>query len=72
MNPLAKTSFATYQGLYHEEQNAIDGKAYYYMVYQMAIDQSRQVHFLKIRASDNTIMWNFARIGLGSNSLPTP
>lgn len=38
MEPQPKTSYATYQALYHEEKNAEDGLAYYYVSFQQAVD----------------------------------
>ena len=71
MNPQPKTAFRTLQALYHEEHNAEDGNAYYYVSFQMAIDTAREVHVLKFAAADLSIQWHFAREGSGSNSLPT-
>ena len=65
-----KTSFSTFQGLYHEEY-AVDGEAYYYLTFYQSIDQARSTHFLKIQIASLEIVWHYTIPGIGS-SLPNP
>jgi hypothetical protein len=52
MEPQSKTSYKTFQALYHEERNADDGLPYYYVSFQQSIDTTRQIHILKFSATD--------------------
>lgn len=58
MEPKQKTTFRTFQSMYHEERSADDGLSYYYIAFTMNIDAARAIHLLKFSGSDMKIVWH--------------
>jgi len=44
------TAYLPLQAFYLEEHSPIDGKQYYYVSFQVGINNAREVHFLKFSA----------------------
>lgn len=69
MEPTSSTVYTTLQALHMEEKNVEDNQTYYYMSFQQGIKNDRLVHFLKF-SLDLKLIWHYARIGVGTNSIP--